>query len=90
MSTRGGIVKVTQDEYDDGIMDLVIEFDNGDKILQKWRWCEFNSEDAKAGSLHDRVMYDWDGWDGLSPDDKFTLIQLLAEQVDGPVLKEED
>lgn len=89
MSTSGKLVKVGQDEYDDGVMELVLEFDNGDKILQKWQWLELGSKDQGGGSLHDLVMYDWEGWEELTPDQQFTLINKLARQIDGPVLKEE-
>jgi nudix-type nucleoside diphosphatase, YffH/AdpP family len=81
------IVAVIQDEYDDGIQDVYVKFDDGDSVLQKLEWP--NTTDPNTGEevcLYD-LVYDNKAFGTLAkadPNLAYALLRRVTKLVSGP------
>lgn len=69
------VTKLRQDDYDDGIQELVVTLSNGKVYQQKWKW---------PGTTHEAYYALRDI--GTPDEGIFLTMRHIAEQVDGPKL----
>ncbi len=86
MKDYGKIAKLIQDDFDDGIQELVIKFENGDIITQKREWpdMKFRGEDS-SNSAHEQVYYadEFKVLEKFDPDAALALICRCSKLVEG-------
>lgn len=86
MKEYGKLVSIGQDDYDDGIQELVLKFSNGESITQKREWPELSYRSEKQTvSAHEQVYYsdEFRELEKINPDAAFALICKCSKLVEG-------
>lgn len=83
---KGHIVKVAQDDYDDGIQEIVVFLSDGTHITQKREWPDlvFRGDSSGNGAHGEYLALTHDGeW---PPELVYELIQRFSRLIEGPDL----
>lgn len=88
MSEEVSIISIGQDDFDDGIQELVIKLSNGEHITQKREWPSVKYRDGNTDDLHSLLYYceEFKTLEKLSPADALAVIFKCSKLISGPDL----
>lgn len=92
MKEYGKLVKICQDDFDDGVQELVLKFSNGENVTQRRVWPDIKYRDGDGDdSLHEVVYYsnEFKELEKSNIDAAFALICKCSKLIDGIDLKPE-
>lgn len=90
MKEYGNLVKICQDDFDDGVQELVLKFSSGDSITQRRIWPDVKYRDGDGDdSLHDVVYYsdEFKELEATNVDAAFALICKCSRLIEGVNIK---
>lgn len=80
------LIRIAQDNYDDGVQDILLYFSNGRTIPQKWEWpdLQFRGSDEKesAYKLYEKAIAS-----NVDVNVLYGIITTVAKQIGGEVLE---
>lgn len=90
MKEYGNLVKICQDDFDDGVQELVLKFSSGDSITQRRAWPDVKYRDGDGDdSLHEVVYYsdEFKELEAANVDAAFALICKCSKLIEGVDIK---
>lgn len=80
------LVRIVQDDYDDGVQEIVLHFSNGRTVAQKWEWPDLKFRgQATADSAY--ILYEKAREAELDVNIVYGIITTTAKLVEGEPLQ---